>query len=142
MALQLGATDAIDPSQTDAVQAIREITGGGADVYFEVTGVEPGLLGAIESSKANGQTVIVSVWEKPVSFSPNAIVLRERHIMGSFGYPNNIFPAVIRLISEGRIQVDELITKKIPLSDIAEGGFEELANNKGHIKILVSPSAQ
>ncbi|WP_368862371.1 zinc-binding dehydrogenase, partial [Frankia sp. Mgl5] len=53
MALQLGATDAIDPSQTDAVQAIREITGGGADVYFEVTGVEPGLLGAIESSKAN-----------------------------------------------------------------------------------------
>lgn len=142
MALQLGATDVIDPTQTDAVQAIREITGGGADVCFEVTGVEPGLLGAIESSKANGQTVIVSVWEKPVSFSPNSIVMRERHIKGSFGYPNTIFPAVIRLISEGRIRVDELITKKIPLSDIAEGGFEELANNKGHIKILVSPSGQ
>ncbi|KQL49796.1 butanediol dehydrogenase [Brevibacillus choshinensis] len=142
MALKLGASHAIDPTQTDAVQKIRALTNGGADVCFEVTGVEPGLLGAIESSRTGGQTVIVSVWEKPVTVSPNAIVLRERHLMGSFGYGKNIFPAVIRLIAEGRIQVDELITKKIPLSDITEGGFEELARNKGHIKILVSPSAK
>ncbi len=139
MAKKLGAHATVDPSQTDTVQAIREITGGGADVVFEVTGVEPGLLGAIESAKAGGQIVIVSVWEKPLTLSPNAFVFRERHLMGSFGFRNTVFPAVIRLISDGRIKVDELITKKIPLDAISVEGFEELANSKEHIKILVTP---
>ncbi|UFJ39628.1 2,3-butanediol dehydrogenase [Brevibacillus humidisoli] len=138
MALAFGAHDVFDPTKEDVVQAIQERTGGGADVCFEVTGMEQGLLSAIESARTNGQIVIVSIWEKPASIPPNQFVLKERQMKGVLGY-RDIFPSVIQLIAEGRFQVDGLITKKIRLSDIQAGGFEELVKNKGHIKILVSP---
>src|SRR5258706_604787 len=38
MARQLGATDTIDASKQDPVEAIRELTGGGVDFAFECIG--------------------------------------------------------------------------------------------------------
>src|SRR5699024_11899094 len=41
-ALAMGATDVVNPSEVDdAVATVREILGGGADVSFEVAGVQP-----------------------------------------------------------------------------------------------------
>jgi len=141
MAKELGAHYVINPLTENVVQAVHEITNGGAHVCFEVTGVETCLNLAIESTKADGQVIIVSIWEKPASISPNQFVLKERQLKGVLAY-RDIFPAVIELISEGRLQVDQLITKKISLDHLSEQGFEELVKNKGHIKILVAPSAR
>ncbi|SFG60576.1 Zinc-binding dehydrogenase [Planifilum fulgidum] len=92
-----------------------KLTDGGADVCFEVTGVETAFNAAIESSRVNGQVVIVSVWEGPASISPNSLVLKEREIRGILAY-RDIFPAVIKLIAEGTFRLDGLITREIPLS--------------------------
>ena len=77
---------------------------------FEVTGVEVVLRQAIESTSFEGQTVIVSVWEKDATITPNNLVLKEK-VVGILGY-RHIFPAVIKLISSGQIQAEKLITKK------------------------------
>ena len=45
---------------------------------FEVTGVEVVLRQAIESTSFEGQTVIVSVWEKDATITPNNLVLKEK----------------------------------------------------------------
>jgi len=138
MARECGAHVVIDPTKDNAVEAIHQLTEGGADVCFEVTGVEKGMLGAIESAKTDGQIVIVSIWESSTSIPPNQFVLKERQMKGVLAY-RDIFPSVIQLIAEGRFEVNKLITKKIPLEEIAAGGFEELVKTKDHIKILVSP---
>jgi (R,R)-butanediol dehydrogenase/meso-butanediol dehydrogenase/diacetyl reductase len=138
MALAAGAHHVVNPLEADPVQAVRRLTGGGADVSFEVTGVERGLLGSIESTKTNGQVVIVSIWEKSAAIPPNSLVLKERSIKGVLAY-RNVFPAVISLIAQGRLDVDPFITKKIKLADIQREGFEALVQEKNHIKILVSP---
>lgn len=83
---------------------------------------------------------MISIWEKLVSIHPNDFVLKERHLKRIICY-RNVFPAVIQLISEGRLKVDPMITRKINLMNIAEEGFEELVRNKSHIKILVSPES-
>ncbi len=92
---------------------IRNLTNGlGVNVSFEVTGVEVVLRQAIESTSFEGQTVIVSVWEKDATITPNNLVLKEKEVIGILGY-RHIFPAVIKLISSGQIQAEKLITKKL-----------------------------
>jgi (R,R)-butanediol dehydrogenase/meso-butanediol dehydrogenase/diacetyl reductase len=138
MARELGAY-VINPLEGNVVQSIKQITNEGADVCFEVTGIEKCLNEAIDSTKTDGQVVIVSVWEKTASISPNHFVLKERQLKGVLAY-RNLFPAVIELISQGRLQVENLVTKKISLNNLTQEGFKELIQSKDNIKILVSPT--
>ncbi|MCP1357485.1 2,3-butanediol dehydrogenase [Aneurinibacillus migulanus] len=137
-AKKVGADIILDPTQVDVVSEIKQLTNGGVDVSFEVAGIEIVLNQAIESTKADGQVVIVSVWEKTATIPPNSLVLKERDIKGIIAY-RDIFPAVIQLIANGSIKAEELITKKIDLADIVEEGFTSLVKEKNHVKILVKP---
>ncbi|WP_334176888.1 2,3-butanediol dehydrogenase [Pseudoxanthobacter sp.] len=139
-AAELGATSVIDPSQEDAVARLRELTGGGVDVAYEVTGVPAVLRQCIDSTHFEGETVIVSIWEKDASFQPNTVVLKERVVKGIIAY-RDIFPAVMQLMTRGYFSADRLVTKRIRLDDIVEEGFEALVREKQHIKILVESPA-
>ena len=60
-AQELGATAVINPAEeTDVVGRIQELTNGGADVAYEVTGVPVVLKQAIDSTSFEGETIIVS----------------------------------------------------------------------------------
>lgn len=137
-ARDLGATLVIDPTKDDAVAKIRELTTDGVDVSFEVTGVSSVLQQCIDVTRIEGQTVIVSIWEKAASFQPNTVVLTERNLKGTIAY-RDIFPAVMELMVKGYFPADKLVTKRIALDDIVPEGFETLVKEKSHIKILVKP---
>lgn len=139
-ARDLGAHVSIDPSKEDAVARLRELSGGGVDVAFEVTGVPKVLQQCIDSTHYEGETVIVSIWEKEASFQPNTVVLKERVVKGIIAY-RDIFPAVMDLMTQGYFQADRLVTKRIGLDDIVAEGFEALVREKQHIKILVQSGA-
>ncbi|MCA1204174.1 MULTISPECIES: 2,3-butanediol dehydrogenase [Bacillaceae] len=132
---ELGAI-AIDPNNGDAVQQIQELTSGGVDVAYEVTGVPPVLKQAINSTKFNGETMIVSIFETEAPIHPQNIVLKERTLAGIIGY-RDVFPAVISLMAQGYFPADKLITKRITLDEVIEEGFEGLLKERNHIKILV-----
>ena len=55
---------------------------------FEVTGVEVVLRQAIESTSFEGQTVIVSVWEKDATITPNNLVLKRKRSGWYFRIPS------------------------------------------------------
>jgi (R,R)-butanediol dehydrogenase / meso-butanediol dehydrogenase / diacetyl reductase len=47
---------------------------------------------------------------------------------------------VLKVLAEGKIPAEQLITSVVPLSDVLQGGFMELINNKAqHVKILIQP---
>ncbi|AIQ23843.1 MULTISPECIES: 2,3-butanediol dehydrogenase [Paenibacillus] len=128
----------IDPKQYDVVEEIQKRTDGGVDVAFEVTGVPPVLTQAINSTKLSGQIMIVSIFEKDATITPNNIVLKERNLTGIIGY-RDVFPAVISLMEQGYFPADKLVTKRIKLNEVIEHGFEALLKEKNQVKILVSP---
>ncbi len=134
-ALELGATSVIDPTSSDAVETIREATGG-VHVAFEVTGVPAVLPQCIASTRHEGQTLIVSIWESDASFHPNTAVLKERQLQGTIAY-RNVYPAVMALMTQGYFSSEKLVTKRIALDDISAEGFEALVAEKSHVKILV-----
>ncbi|MGG1479541.1 2,3-butanediol dehydrogenase [Bacillus smithii] len=137
-ALELGATAVINPKNEDPVQKLLELTDGGVDVSFEVTGVPAVLQQAVDSTSFEGETVIVSIWEKEANLLPNNIVLKERNVKGVIAY-RDIFPAVMNLMKQGYFPAEKLVTKKIKLDQIVEEGFEKLIKEKDQVKILVKP---
>ncbi|WP_144530093.1 zinc-binding dehydrogenase, partial [Peribacillus simplex] len=90
-ATELGAI-VIDPKACDVVEELKQRTGGGVEVAFEVTGVPPVLTQAIHSTKIGGQIMIVSIFETSAPIIPNDIVMKERSITGIIGY-RDVFPA-------------------------------------------------
>ncbi|MCU9613047.1 2,3-butanediol dehydrogenase [Caldibacillus lycopersici] len=132
---ELGAI-AIDPNKGDVVEQIHQLTNGGVDVAYEVTGVPPVLTQAILSTKFNGETMIVSIFEREASLHPQNIVMKERTINGIIGY-RDVFPAVISLMAQGYFPADKLVTKRITLDEVIDEGFEGLLRERNHIKILV-----
>lgn len=138
-ALELGATSAIDPMSTDPVETIRAATGG-VNVAFEVTGVPRVLPQCIDSTRHEGQTLIVSIWEGDAAFQPNTAVLKERQLLGTIAY-RNIYPAVMELMTQGYFSADKLVTKRISIDEIVDQGFEALVAEKSQVKILVQAPA-
>ncbi|MFF3924147.1 2,3-butanediol dehydrogenase [Paenibacillus lactis] len=135
-ALELGATHVIHPVETDAVQRIKELTDGGVDVAFDAAGVQATFLSGVSAVRKGGEFKVVSLWEQPVTFSPNSFVKTEARITGSYAYVN-LFPEVIRLLARGIIDGNKVITSLIPLDSIVEQGFETLASDRKQCKILV-----
>ncbi|AIF67667.1 (R,R)-butanediol dehydrogenase / meso-butanediol dehydrogenase / diacetyl reductase [Terribacillus saccharophilus] len=133
---ELGAI-VVDPSKVDdTVEEIRRLTNGGVEVAFEVTGVPVVLRQAIQSTDIGGETMIVSIWEKPAEIMPNDIVIQERSIKGIIGY-RDVFPQVLSLMEKGYFSAEKLVTKKIKLDEVVEEGFESLIKEKNQVKILV-----
>lgn len=135
LAAELGAI-VIDPKEYDAVAEIHNRTNGGVDVSFEVTSVPAVLKQAIQSTKINGETVIVSIFETEAPIHPQDIVMKERTLTGIIGY-RDVFPAVISLMAQGYFPADKLVTKRIKLDEVIEEGFEGLLKERNQIKILV-----
>ncbi|MNF62151.1 Sorbitol dehydrogenase [compost metagenome] len=141
-ALEVGASHVIDPSECDAIAAVRELSEGyGAAVSFECIGHKATAKLAIDVIRKAGRCVMVGIFEEPSEFNFFEIVATEKQIIGSLAYAGE-FADVIALIANGSIDVTPLITGRIGLQQIIEQGFEELVNNKDHnVKIIVSPSA-
>lgn len=135
-ALELGATHVLNPVEIDAVTKIKELTDGGVDVAFDAAGVQATFLSGVNAVRKGGEFKVVSLWEKPVTFSPNNFVKTEAKITGSYAYVN-LFPEVIRLLARGIIDGNKVITSLIPLEDIVDKGFETLTKDRKQCKILI-----
>lgn len=140
-AKEFGADIVLDPTEVNVINEVNKLTANeGVNAAFETTGIQEGFNTAVEVTEKVGRIVIVSIWEDEIEFNLNDIVLTEKEIIGTIAY-KNVFPAVMSMIDDGRIDAKKMITEKISLKEVVENGFEELIQNKDkHIKILVSLS--
>jgi (R,R)-butanediol dehydrogenase/meso-butanediol dehydrogenase/diacetyl reductase len=143
LAEQIGADRVVDPNETDPVEFIRSKTDDGVDAAFEVAGAGSSLDQAVQCTTRDGSVTVVSLFEEAIEFDPNPIVHGERSLNGVFGYQSGPlgdrdYRTVIRLLANGQLDPEPLVTGRIGLEDIVEGGFEQLTDREsGHVKILV-----
>jgi (R,R)-butanediol dehydrogenase/meso-butanediol dehydrogenase/diacetyl reductase len=138
-ARKLGATLVLDPSEVDIpTEVVKATNGVGADLGFECVGDPATAAMVLDSVRRGGKMVVVGIFEKPFDLNLNSCVFFEKEIIGSLGY-NDEFSTVLSFLVDGRLQAVPMITGKIGLDDILDGGFKELVENKDkNIKILVS----
>jgi S-(hydroxymethyl)glutathione dehydrogenase/alcohol dehydrogenase len=121
----LGATDCINSSEGNAVERLREITGGrGVDHAFEAVGLPVLIRLAVESLAIGGTATIVgvppdgSIIEFPFSaIRPECKVQTSR--MGSNRFRLDI-PTYLDFYRQGRLNLDDMVSKRGKLEDVNE----------------------
>lgn len=140
-AQETGVADFIlDPTQVDVAKEVMRITENrGADVAFECTSNNKVLDTLVETTKPAGVIVIVSIWSHPATVNVHSVVMKELDIRGTIAYVNN-HKETIKLVEEGKINLEPFITQRIELDDLISQGFETLINNnESAVKIIVRP---
>ena len=124
---RFGATATVDASKGDPANAVRDLTGQrGADVAFEVLGHGPTIHQAVDMTRRGGQAVLVGIPRLDVMVTLPAmigIVLQERTIKGCWYGSSDIqrdVPRLVELYRDGRLRLDELVSKRIDLAEVNE----------------------
>lgn len=138
MALQVGATVAVNSGREDLEAAVERITHGkGVDKSFECVGRESCLLQAIMTLKHNGTATVVGIYEKPpTQFPVSRLVTHEIKIQGAQGYCWD-FPIAIAAARD--IPLEKFITHVFPLEQLQQALDTALDRNSGSIKVLLKP---
>jgi len=114
LAMRLGATHTVNSKERDPVEAVREITGAGADFSLEATGIPAVLRQAIESIGVVGTCGIVGAAPlgAEATFDVNDVMIpgkRIRGILQGESVPKIFIPKLVELHAQGRFPFDELV---------------------------------
>ena len=140
-ALDTGVADYIlDPTEVNVTDEVMKITENrGVDVAFECTSNNKVLDTLVESTRSTGTIVIVSIWSHPATVNVHSVVMKELDIRGTIAYVNN-HAETIKLVEEGKVNLEPFITQRIELDDLISQGFDTLIhNNESAVKIIVRP---
>jgi S-(hydroxymethyl)glutathione dehydrogenase/alcohol dehydrogenase len=142
MARKFGMTHFINPKEVDnVVDAIVQVTDGGADYSFECIGNPTTMRQALECChKGWGQSIIIGVAEagKEISTRPFQLVTGRVWKGSAFGGARGRtdVPKIVDWYMENKINIDDLITHRLKLEQINEG-FELMKRGESIRSVIV-----
>lgn len=125
-ALTFGATDAINAGETDAVEALRDLTGGrGVDFVLITVGSSAAVEQALQMVRRGGTVVVAGIpsLAARVSLPIRDFVITGGRLLGSYVGSTRLqvdLPKLIEHYERGNLLLDELITGRYPLEQINE----------------------
>jgi (R,R)-butanediol dehydrogenase/meso-butanediol dehydrogenase/diacetyl reductase len=134
---ELGATRVFNPREVKISFKMKELTqGSGVDVAIEAVGLEESLKDCLSSVKNRGKVTVAGIFTDRVRFHMLGFVTRETTMIGINSHDADL---ALEWLIKKRLAPEVMVSKIIPLEQIAEG-FEILATSRGdEIKILVEP---
>lgn len=125
LAKRLGATHAVDASQGDPVGAIRSIVRGGVQYSFEAIGLKAVAEQAFESLAPGGVATVVGMIPigQKVEVDGFSLFWGERRLQGCNMGSNRFrvdMPRYVDLYLQGRLNLDDMITRRGRLEDVNE----------------------
>lgn len=144
-AVELGATRVVDTAKESLAAAVEETTGGrGADLTYEVTGIQAGLDLAGDVTRTGGKLCIVGYHQG----APRMVELGHWNWMGfelvnaHFRDPEAIMGGMragMRLVDAGVLDASPLVTHTYPLDRVADA-FQAAADRPdGFVKAVIEP---
>jgi S-(hydroxymethyl)glutathione dehydrogenase / alcohol dehydrogenase len=121
LAADFGATELVDPNDTEISDAVATTAPGGVDVAFEVVGNAALVAEVFELTRGGGTCVMVGA-PPPGSTIPvpaSSLMFGERRLVGCLGgsnMPHRDIPRIVELYRGGRIKLDELVGERVPLT--------------------------
>ena len=125
LARKFGATDVVNAKEVDAVEAVREMTGGGVHYSFEAIGLKQTAEQSFKMLGFGGTATIIGmipVGTQVELHGPE--FLMERKMQGSNMGSNRFrvdMPRFVDFYLQGRLHLDDLISRRIKLEDVNEG---------------------
>jgi (R,R)-butanediol dehydrogenase / meso-butanediol dehydrogenase / diacetyl reductase len=127
----------LDPVESDVAEWVREWTGdAGAAVAFEVSGSAAGVGLATNVLAVRGRLVLVGIHSAPREIDLYRFFWRELSLIGARVYQRPDFQEAIQLIADGIIPAASLISRIIPLAQVADA-FDALQGGGAVVKLLL-----
>ena len=125
-AKRFGATDVIDSTKTKPVEAVRGLLPGGADHVFDFVGLKAVAEQGLAMLGVGGGLYLVGVATPEVSLDLNIFdaIGGQKRVQGvNFGSTNfkRDIPMYADLYLQGRLNLDDLVSKRIALRDVNDG---------------------
>ena len=125
LARKFGATDVVDASDGDAVAKVIEMTGGGVHYSFEAIGLKATAEQAFQMLRRGGTATVIGMIPPGQMVALHGVdFLAEKKIQGSMMGSNRFrvdMPRFVDFYLQGRLHLDDLISRRIALEDINEG---------------------
>jgi len=109
--------------------------GPGADVVIDASGAEVCIQTAIHVARTGGTFLQAGMGRPDITFPIMAMCAKELTVKGSFRYGPGDYKLAVELVATGRVNVKELISRKVAFGD-AEQAFMDVKEGKA-IKILI-----
>jgi S-(hydroxymethyl)glutathione dehydrogenase/alcohol dehydrogenase len=138
-ARQLGATDVVNAAETDSVQAVLEVSGGGVDYAFEAVGRADTSEQAFGMTRPGGMAIIVGVVLGMDITVPGSLLQGDRILRGCSMGSNRFridMPKWLELYRLGRLKLDEFVTARIKLEEVNEG-YAAMQRGEGARSVIV-----
>lgn len=129
LARKFGATDVVNAGEVDAIEAVKELTGGGVHYSFEAIGLKVTAEQAFNMLRNGGTATVIGM------IPPGHMVslhgpdfLFEKKIQGSFMGSNRFrvdMPRYVELYLQGKLHLDDLVSGHIKLGGINDA-FKQL----------------
>jgi len=129
--------DAVNPINTDLVTYVKSKTEDkGADVVFEVAGVQPALDIMTEVAGIRGRIVMVAIHGQKKEVDLFKFFWKELKLIGARVYEKEDYEKAISLITANELPFNDMITDVQPLRNI-QTVFENIDKNPDGLKVLM-----
>ncbi len=129
LAQSMGATHVINAASDDPVEAVQELTGGGVHNSFEAVGMKVTAEQSFKMLRSGGQATIIGMIPVGTMLEVHGPeLLSEKTLTGSNMGSNQFrtdMPRFVEMYLDGRLMLDEMVSKTISLEEINEG-FEDM----------------
>ena len=139
IAKRTGADIGINPRTQDVVQIVKDLTDGyGCDVYIEATGHPAAVEQGLNMIRKLGTFVEFSVMREKVTVDWTIIGdTKELNIHGAHLGPH-CYPVAIRMIEQGLLPMEEIVTHRLPLTDFQKG-LDSVLSGLTSVKVTLEP---
>ncbi|MFT0846309.1 alcohol dehydrogenase catalytic domain-containing protein [Actinomycetaceae bacterium L2_0104] len=129
--------DTVDPVNGDLAGAVATFSeeGRGANVVFEVSGTQPGIVSAVTSAAARGRIIEVAIHAADRQINLHSFFWRELEMYGARLYHREDMEEAAQLIYRKKVDVDQLITL-VRRAEDTTAAFEALSKGDA-MKILI-----
>ena len=136
-AKEFGASETINPSSVERVsKEVKKRTGGGTDIAIEIIGNPRTIEEAFECVRIGGRLWVVGYTQEKISLVAGKIMFKEIEIVGSLGCRPLDYVPLIRLVAQGKVNVERVVTHRFKLEDI-EKAFEAMKEGVSLRSIVV-----
>lgn len=119
----LGAEHVVNAADCDAAEAVRSLTGGGADLAIEALGAAQTTVAALRSLKKLGRMVQVGMpagAQSEMTLPMDVVYSGQLALFGTRGMPAHRYPSLLGMIAGGQVDLTPLVTRRIALSTVTE----------------------
>ncbi len=134
--------ETINPAQTDAMDLMREVTGGGGfDVVYDTSGAASCILQMPDLCRCGGKMLSLGLSGDAYQFIIGKVSFKEITLIGNRLYSQEDFEKGVRFLEDNwkAMGLDRMVTDRLTLSEINRA-IEMMLNGENICKIIIDPT--